>query len=29
MTRNTRTGGHWPPAQPHKTKTRQDEGAIA
>jgi len=29
MTRNTRAGGHRSPAQPHKTKTRQDEGAIA
>ncbi len=29
MTRNTRTGGQRSPAQPHKTKTRQDEGAIA
>ncbi len=29
MIRNIAAGGHRPPAQPHKTKTRQDEGAIA
>lgn len=29
MTHNIAAGGHRSPAQPHKTKTRQDEGAIA